>query len=121
MARGPDGTLVVAADGALIELVATGDGWQERRRLEAVGDQRFGDRIHHAWDGERLWISDASRHRVLVIDDRGQRVVASFGSPDRSGDSLETLDAPARIAAHGHRAVVLDAGNQRLVKLTLEP
>ena len=45
--------------------------------------------------------------------------IAAFGVTDRAGDDLTSLCHPAMIAARAGRAVVCDAGNQRLVKLAL--
>ena len=115
-------TLVAAADGHVIVFSRQGDDWQETGRWHSWGADaadRFGDEIHLAFDADCLWVSDSLRHRVLVFDraSKPSGPIAAFGTTDRAGDDLTSLSHPTTIAARGGRAVVYDAGNQRLVKL----
>jgi hypothetical protein len=115
-------TLVAAADGHVIVFSRQGDDWQETGRWHSWGADaadRFGDEIHLAFDTDRLWVSDSLRHRVLVFDraSKPSGPIAAFGITDRAGDDLTSLSHPTTVAARGGRAVVYDAGNQRLVKL----
>ncbi len=117
-----DRTLLGAADGAVIEMAPDGNDWKESRRWTSWGGgpaERFGGAVWIAADDGRLWVSDAKRHRVLCFDLKTGRGVASFGSADKAGADLASLDRPQVIAVRGRRAVVHDAGNQRLVKLRL--
>jgi hypothetical protein len=117
--KGPD-TLLAAADGYVIELTKEADDWKETRRWNSWGkapSERFGQTIYLAADGDRLWVSDRLRHRVLCFDLKTGGVLGSFGNLDRAGDDLASLSSPEVIAARGGRAVVFDSANQRLVKL----
>lgn len=115
-------SLLAAVDGAVVELARNEAGFAERARWNSWGDgdgDRFGGEIRiHAHSG-RLWVSDADRARVLAfaLDAGASAPLATFGATDRPGTALDELDHPAAIAAHGDRAVVYDAANQRLVKL----
>lgn len=122
LAADPQGRLLAAADGSVIVLARDGAGWKEERRWNSWGAgpaERFGQAIWIQVDGARLWVSDRDRHRVLCFDAKGGALVASFGSVDGKGDDLVHLDGPQSIAACGDRAVVHDAGNQRLIKLNI--
>ena len=113
-------TLLGAADGAVIEMAAEGNDWKETRRWSSWGAgpaEKLGARIWIAADAGMLWVADAERHRVLCFDLKIGKPVASFGTADKTGDDLASLNRPQTIAARGRRAVVHDAGNQRLVKL----
>ena len=118
---GCDG-LFAAVDGAVVEMARNETGFAEVSRWSAWGagaDEHFGGAIRiHAHSG-RLWVADADRARVLVFDlfAGASTPLAQFGATDRPGTALDALDHPAAIAAHGDRAVVYDAANQRLVKL----
>jgi hypothetical protein len=57
-----------------------------------------------------VWLDTATWQR------RGQ-----FGVTDRRGDDTAHLDGPTAVAVRGARAVVADAGNQRVLKLVLRP
>jgi hypothetical protein len=120
---GPE-SLIAAADGNVIRLALSGHDWAETGRWNSWGDgpaERFGDQICLTTDSGRLWVSDTQRHRVLVfeLDKEGGKPIAGFGGVDRPGDDLASLSQPTTIAARGSRAVVYDAGNQRLMKLSL--
>lgn len=114
--RGPD-TLLGAGDGCVVEFARDGQHWKETRRWNTVGDDAFGKTIYISADKDRLWITDRERHRVLVVADG--KLLAAFGTRDTAGTSLTTLANPEMITARNDRAVVYDAGNQRLVKLVL--
>jgi sugar lactone lactonase YvrE len=113
-------TLLAAADGAVVEMAPEGNDWKETRRWSSWGAgpaEKFGARIWIAADAGMLWVADAERHRVLCFDLKTGKPVASFGTADKTGDDLASLNRPQVIAARGRRAVAHDAGNQRLVKL----
>jgi hypothetical protein len=113
-------TLLGAADGAVIEMAPEGNDWKETRRWSSWGAgpaEKFGASIWIAADVGMLWVADAERHRVLCFDFKTGKPVATFGTADKAGDDLATLNRPQTIASRGRRAVVHDAGNQRLVKL----
>ncbi len=119
-AAGRDG-LIGAGDGFVIELARDGDNWRETRRWNSWGqnaDEKFGANIWLSAAG-RLWVADATRHRVLCFDPATRRPLAFFGSVDVSGDSLSTLNTPRTLTANVNKAVVFDSGNQRVVKLEL--
>ena len=116
-------TLFAAVDGAVVELVRSSTGFREVSRWSAWGsaaDARFGGEIHLYAHSGRLWVADTERARILVFDaySGASAPLAQFGATDAPGASLKTLDRPTQIAAHGDRAVVYDAANQRLVKFT---
>jgi hypothetical protein len=114
--------LFAAIDGVVVTFTRQGDGWREAKRWSDWGttkDDRFGASLRLSIAGDLLWVSDAERHRVLVFPLAGGVPMARFGIVDQAGDDLMKLDRPGTIAASGDRAVVHDAGNQRLVKLTL--
>lgn len=122
LARVSDGALLGAADGAVVEFAPEGPSWKETRRWNSWGsgpDERFGPRIRIAADDGRLWVADTERHRVLCFDLATRRPLASFGRTDAAGTDLGSLSSPGVIAARARRAVVHDAGNQRLVRLEL--
>jgi hypothetical protein len=117
-------TLLAAADGHVIRFSRQGNDWSEAGRWRSWGPDaadHFGEEIHFAADADRLWVSDSLRHRVLVFDRAAPQSapVAVFGVADRAGDDLKSLRRPTTIAVRAGRAVVYDAGNQRLVKLAL--
>lgn len=121
--QSPD-VLLAAGDGAVIEFARDGAGWQERKRWSSWGtgaEERFGARIHLACDGATLAVADGSRHRVLCFPSAGGKPRAAFGRVDAATAELDGLDSPATVAVRGHRVVVFDAANQRLVKLELAP
>ena len=112
--KDPD-TLLGAADGQVVEMTRDGNDWKEARRWRAD----FGPAIWIAADSGRLWVADRDRHRIIVLDLATEKPLATFGTPDKAGADLASLSDPTTIAARGNRAVVYDAGNQRLVKLSL--
>jgi len=117
-----EGTLLGAAGGAVVELARDGNDWKEARRWSSWGPgpaEKFGGRVFIAADEGRLWAADAERHRVVCFDLGTGKPLGSFGTCDKAGADLSSLDRPQAIAARGRRAVVYDSGNQRLVKLSL--
>lgn len=120
LAMKDDRTLLAAGDGHVVELAPRGMDWKEQRRWNSWGTQpheRFGDRVFLTASDGRLWVADASRHRVLCFLLPNAKPVASFGQVDRPGDDLKTLNRPESIASRGDRAVVFDSANQRLMRL----
>ena len=113
--KDPD-TLLGAGDGYVVEMARDGNDWKEARRWRAD----FGAAIWIAADAGRLWVADRNRHRVVALDLATGGALAVFGTPDTPGTNLASLSGPTAIAARGDRAVAYDAGNQRLVKLSLD-
>jgi hypothetical protein len=114
--------LIAAGDGFVIELAREGANWKETRRWNSWGGdpaQNFGGPIWLSADAGRLWISDSARHRVVCFDLASGRELAAFGTRDAAGDDLARLNTPRVLAARGHRTVVFDSGNQRLIKLQI--
>ncbi len=111
----PD-TLLGAADGHVVEMARDGADWKESRRWRAD----FGAAIWIAADAGRLWVADRDHHRIVALDLATGKALAAFGTPDKPGTGLASLSGPTTIAARGNRAVVYDAGNQRLIKLSLD-
>jgi hypothetical protein len=117
LAPAGDGRLVLV-DGARVLLLeprgaALGLTWTVSTDL--------GRRLHVASDGRALLVSDTERHRVLWYDLASRTLVAQCGATDRAGDDEQRLDQPAQVAVSGTRAVVADQGNQRVLRLVLEP
>ena len=61
------------------------------------------------------------RHRLLWVDWARREVLAQLGETDESGDDSRHLARPTLVSLRGTRAVVADSGNQRVLKLVLEP
>lgn len=119
--RGAD-TLIAGVDGQVALFVRDGVNWKEATQWNSWGDQpdmHFGKSIYLTTDSDRLWVADSERHRVLVFDMATAKLVATFGTADKAGDTLTSLHTPTVIAARGERAVVFDSENQRIVKLHL--
>ena len=114
-----DGRVLAGAEGCVLELVrgAREGDWRESARTTTVGTEALSGAVRVAGDDNAIWLSIGGTNRVVVCDQRLTTVTASFGSS--AGDDLSHLDHPAEIAAAAHRAVIYDAGNQRLVKLEL--
>ena len=120
LAVDPERRLLAAADGAVLVFERGGDGWKETRRWHSWGDgdsEHFGKELWIQAEGDRLWVSDTERHRVIRFDLTSGRPTVSFGEADKAGNDLGHLDSPRMIAPAGDRCVVHDAGNQRLLKL----
>ncbi|HOD79795.1 MAG: hypothetical protein BWX88_02201 [Planctomycetes bacterium ADurb.Bin126] len=117
-----DDKLVAAGDGQVIELARNGADWKETARWNSWGEgpgEKLGGSIRLASESGRLWVADATRHRVVCLSLDGRKLLGTFGQTDRAGDDLAHLSAPAALAARGGRAVVFDSGNQRLVRIQL--
>lgn len=117
-----DGRLLAAADGQVLVFERDGDNWKEARRWNSWGgapEQKFGARIHLGGDGRTVVVADRERHRVLGFPAAGGAPAWSFGTLDRAGTDLTSVDRPETVTIRNDRAVVYDAGNQRLLKLRL--
>ncbi len=116
LGRTPRDGVIVADGGTIVRVRAAGETWTETARITGWGDQRFGAKIHLATDDDRLWVSDADNHRVLLfrLTEEGPLEAPVIFTGDEVIGALKT---PGRIAARGDRAVVVDEGNQRLVRL----
>ncbi len=116
LGRTPNGQVLAADGGAIVRLNTDGDTWTETARYTGWAGMRFGKRITIATDEERLWVSDTENNRVLLfgLTEEGplKPPVVFLGDP-----AIGKLQSPGRISASGNRAVVVDEGNQRLVKL----
>lgn len=122
----PDGPLLAAADGAILQLVPGDQAgtYKETTRRDRCGEQPadvFGATLHIAADAGRLWIADSARQRVLCVDPVTLKPLAAFGQLDTPGNDLAHLSAPLTIAARGDQAVVWDSANQRLLRLQFVP
>jgi len=119
-----DGRLLVADGGALLMLQPEGDAhrlvWRWDRWGEGA-DERFGPRLRFALDGASLLVADTARHRVVWADWQSRRVLGQFGETDASGSDASHVAEPSFVSLRGTRAVVADAGNQRVLKLELRP
>ncbi len=119
LARTDSGELFAADGGAIVRLSPVADGYNETARYTAASNENasFGARVYIDGDGERLWISDTEKNRLLVLETNSNRLdtIASFQGTPETGP----LNAPQRISATNGRAVVLDWENQRLLRLEL--
>ena len=117
-----DGSLVVVDGGSIVKLEAAGDTLAEKARLSQWGEkagEAFGKNLRLAADGARILVADTDRHRVLLVDAGTFQPLAQCGQTDVAGTGVDALDQPTAVAIAGRRAVVYDAGNQRIVKLCL--
>ncbi len=115
-------TLLAAADGQVIEFERDGLNWRETKRWSSWGDapaDSFGKTIYLCAADGQLWVSDTDRQRVLCFNLADGALLGQFGQTDTAGTSQQQLSGPEVVAASGQRAVVYDAGNQRLIKLSL--
>lgn len=113
----PDGRFLAADNGAVVVLERSGKSFKETSRWNTWGSEKFGAEIFLDVEGDRLWVSDTDNNRVILFALQNGEV-----SPKKiyAGEGLETaLSKPQRIDAAGDRAVVMDWGNQRIVKLSL--
>jgi sugar lactone lactonase YvrE len=120
LAKVDEQTVLLAADGAVLTLTLEGNVFKETHRMQQWGSNaadHFGDRVSIACDANRLWVSDTTRHRVLVFDLNSRKPLATWGKCDKAGDDVDALDMPGMIAVNGQRGVLFDAQNQRLVRL----
>jgi len=119
-----DGRLLVADEGRIRLLEPPGQGYRQASCFERWGDdaaERFGKRIRLAADGVWLLVSDTDRHRVVWLDWTAWEMLGQLGETDVPGDDARHPHAPTLVALRGTRAVVADAGNQWVLKLSLEP
>ena len=117
--------LFAGADGYILEFGSgVGKSWSETHRWNSWGAEgdNFGGSVYVAYSQGRLWVSDSEKHRVLCFEfsDGKPALLAAFGVSGQPGDDLAKLRYPKAIAANGHRAVLFDSGNQRLVRLELD-
>ncbi|MGE9297281.1 MAG: hypothetical protein ACQKBV_13445 [Puniceicoccales bacterium] len=121
-----DDVLWVAADGAVIQFNRNDQRWQEAQRWNGWRNDdfgKFGSRLFLSASDGRVWVSDTDRNRILVLDTATGKLtpLSGAGETDTVGDAFGLFDGPEVIAANGTRAVVYDAGNERIVKLELVP
>ncbi|MBN8525526.1 MAG: hypothetical protein J0M02_09335 [Planctomycetes bacterium] len=114
-----DKRILAGADGCILELERGSEAgaWRERSRTAAVAGESLAGEVRISASAGRLWVSDGGNHRILVCDQALSAILARFGGA--AGDDLAHCDRPAEIAAAGDRAVVHDAGNQRILKLEI--
>ena len=115
-------SLLAAGDGQVIHFNRDGDQWKESNRWNSWAngaDAKFGKRIHIGSDGETLVVADCDRHQVFGFAAAGGTPLWHFGKSGQAGNDLNTMDHPETITVQGDRAVVFDAGNQRLLKLRI--
>lgn len=117
--------LIASGDGQIIEFAADGDkNWQEVKRWNSWGDtatERFGKKLYLSVHHGLLWVADSNRHRVLCFDQEKRQLLGQFGKTDVAGAGLDDLDHPTGICSRGNRAALVDAGNERVVKLLYSP
>lgn len=119
-----DGRLLLAEGGRLLMLEPAGETYKMAWELARWGDgpgERFGPRLRMAIDGPWLLVSDTVRHRVVWLDWRRRAVLGQLGHTDAAGADPSHLASPTLVALRGTRALVADAGNQRVLKLVVEP
>ena len=117
-----DGSLVVVDGGSIVKLGIDGDTLVEKARLSQWGDkagESFGKTLRLAADGGHILVADTDRHRVVLVDAASLRPTAQCGVTDSAGASGTDFSSPGAVALAGDRAVVVDAGNQRIIKLNL--
>lgn len=119
LARTADDRLLAGTTTAVVELARGGSAgdWVETQRWARVGEHAVVGPVYVHAQGGKLWLSDSGAHRVLCASEDLSTIHASFGG--EAGDDLTHCTTPTTVAAHGDRAVVYDAGNQRLLKLEL--
>jgi len=108
-----DGRLLVADAGRILVLEPKGESLSVQRTIEG-----FGTHVRFAVDGAWMLVSDTDRHRVVWLDWTRGEVLGQFGG---LGSGPQQLWSPTFVALRGTRAVVADAGNQRVLKVLLEP
>ena len=119
-----DGRLLLADAGQILLLAPRGDRFRVLWRWDRWGtgtDAHLGPQVRFAVDGRSMLIADTGRHRVVWLDWADRRMLACFGQTDRAGGDGLHLSQPTFVALQGTRALVADAANQRILKLTLHP
>jgi hypothetical protein len=120
----PDGRLLLGDGGRVLLLEPRAEGFAVTWALDSWGpapEARFGGAVRLAVEGPRLLVSDQERHRLLWFEWTERRLLVQFGETDRPGDDARHLGSPGQVALSGSRAVVADAGNQRVLRLVLAP
>ncbi|MFZ3323618.1 MAG: hypothetical protein WA190_14695 [Usitatibacter sp.] len=118
-----DHRLLVADQGRILTFCPDGGGY----KLESSWNNgngpggALGGRIFIAGEGDTIVVSDTERERVLWIDAKTREIRGQLGETGVAGSDLRHLSRPTFVAVAGDRAVVADAGNQRIVKLDLKP
>lgn len=119
-----DGDLLVADRGRVLLLAPQDGAYRVKNSWDRIGDGpqgALGAHLRMAVDGSWALLSDSDRHRIVLLDWTRWRPVAQWGETDVPGDDLHHLSCPQQVALRLPRAVVADAGNQRVVKLTVAP
>ena len=121
-----DRCLLVAAGGQIHAFALAADGRPTLAWSWNGGAAAFGAELHLAVSGNALLVADTRRHgvRLLAFSERTDQPpvpVAQYGEADQPGNDLAHFDSPTLVSLSGTRAVVYDAGNQRVVRLSLRP
>ena len=119
-----DGRLLVAHRGAVVMIEPAGQAHKVAWKLDRWGDgagQRFGQRLRLALAGAWMLVSDTDRHRVVWLDWTRRTMLGQLGHTDAAGDDATHLASPTFVALRGTRAAIVDQGNQRVLKVTLQP
>ncbi|WP_269523291.1 hypothetical protein [Coraliomargarita parva] len=121
LAFAPDGQLMAASGRGIVLLAAHGNTYKEVGRMQAYqgpnGETPFGDLIYLDIAEDLLWVCDTSHNRIVLFRLEGH-VPAYLDAFDGAAVLKTPLEQPQRIDAAGSRAVVIDWGNQRIVKLS---
>jgi len=98
-------TLLVAADGQLVEFARDGAGWKETARWS----DGFGPKVRLSVNAGRVAVADAEKNRVALyrLDDRRKLAETAVVSP-------------TEVAVNGAFLVAYDSVGQRLVKYRIE-
>lgn len=112
--------LYAGCDGVVREFEKTEEGWKESGFFGSWGEsdtQRFGEEIYFCLDGEELWVSDTRNHRVVLINLVERRYLGEIGRVGEAGAGIGEFNEPEAISANNGKAVVIDRGNFRVVRL----
>jgi sugar lactone lactonase YvrE len=64
---------------------------------------------------QKLWVSDASNHRVLCFDEGpNHHVLFQFGRSEEAGSDDHHFTIPSGVAVHGYKVFVADFRNHRV-------
>jgi hypothetical protein len=113
--------IAIADRGRVLVCVRDGDAYRVEWISDNASGSRFGDVLHIGADRDVLLVSDRDRHRLVWLDWSRRSVVAQYGVTGNAGTDLRHLRSPTYVSVRGGRAVVADAGNQRVLKLELHP
>ncbi|MCM8758424.1 MAG: hypothetical protein NC906_01440 [Candidatus Omnitrophica bacterium] len=119
----PDGRIIVADYGRILMLKPENGGYVVLTEFFG-GDNselRLGKRLRFAIDGQWMLISDTDRHRVMWVKWTDWQIISVFGKTDFPGSGQEELNFPTLVALKGVKGVIADTGNQRIVKVLLNP